>query len=272
MNTLAKPDEDPTFSVLVFDKARMAEPDGERLVPGFATLAAATDYAVARVRASVEELRGQRSGAAELKALWQIYGEECVVVGEAVRAGDLIDLFIAEPASPAECDWTALAPRRRRFRAVLLVTDAQGRTAWCGGFFRAFARQSPGALLARFRGQAQDAFARQDVAPAEPLRVHVASHRALPDPPRPPAGDVRVARGWAVETTFVCHDVKFGSGAGGVFLWPEEPAGAVLDAMASVLAADMLAIRGDDPELAGFCDFSAVSVKPSEAAPDYPLD
>lgn len=272
MTPPADPAEDPTFTVLVLDKAHAGEPDGERIVPGFATLAAATDYAVARVRDSVEELRAADQDAAKLRALWQVYGEECVVIGASVRGGDLLDLFIAEPASPAERDWKALVPRRRRFRAVLLVTEAGGRTAWCGGFFRAFARQSPQALLARFRAEALASFARQGIAPAEPLDVHVASHRMLPDPPRPLPSDGRTLLTWTVEADFVCHDAKFGGALRGVFLWPEAPAGAVLDAMLRVLAADTLAVRGDDPELAGFCEFSTTGVTPSEAVPDYPLD
>ncbi|MGX5840831.1 hypothetical protein ACWGTI_08930 [Mesorhizobium sp. ArgA1] len=58
---------EPPFAVLVFDMAKTGEPDGEQLISGFATLDAATSYAIARVRASVEELRKPGIAAAELR-------------------------------------------------------------------------------------------------------------------------------------------------------------------------------------------------------------
>ena len=59
------------FSVLVLDMARTGEEDGDRLVGGFPTFAAARAYAEARTRASVEELRSAGQTAAELRSLWQ---------------------------------------------------------------------------------------------------------------------------------------------------------------------------------------------------------
>ena len=98
------------FAVLVFDMARTGEADGEHLVGEFPTLAAARAYAEARTRASVEELRAAGQTAAELRALWHIYGEDCVVVGGGFSGRDQLNAYIAEPASPAQCDWAALAP------------------------------------------------------------------------------------------------------------------------------------------------------------------
>eukprot|EP01035_Chromulina_nebulosa_P059802 gene59802-81818_t len=97
--------------------AKTGEPDGEHLVSGFGTLDAASSYAIARVRASVEELRKPGIAAAELRQLWHIHGEDCSVLNANVRGSDLLDDFIATPASSAECAWQALAPRLRRFRA-----------------------------------------------------------------------------------------------------------------------------------------------------------
>lgn len=98
------------FAVIVFDMARTGEPDGERLVEGFASVEAARAYARARVRASVEELRTPGLAAADLRTLWHLYGEDCRVPGDGFSGRDRLDAFIAEPATPAERDWPALAP------------------------------------------------------------------------------------------------------------------------------------------------------------------
>jgi hypothetical protein len=263
---------DPPFAVLVFDMARTGEPDGERLVSGFATLEAATAYAIARVRASVEELRGAGTTAVELSRLWHIYGEDCSVLNSPVRGSDLLDLFIATPATPAECDWQALAPRLRRFRAALLISNDNNESVWSGGFFRATYRLSGQGLLDRFRDDAAAAFDRKGITPAVPTKIHVANYFELPDPPHPSPGDTRPLRSWRVEVSFVCHDVKFGANADGVFAWPEEPTGPTLTAMTFLLMADTLALRGDDPDYANDSDILAVKVTETEAAPDYPLD
>jgi hypothetical protein len=100
-----------TFAVLVIDMAHAADEDGSRVVDGFAGFEAARAYAEARTRASVEELRGEsRQSAAELRSLWHIYGEDCLVIGGGYVGRDLLDRYIATPASRAERDWTALAP------------------------------------------------------------------------------------------------------------------------------------------------------------------
>jgi hypothetical protein len=101
------------FSVLVFDMARTGEPDGEHLVSGFASLETARNYAQARVRASVEELRKPDQSAAELRSLWHIYGEDCAVLGDSWTGREHLDLYVAIPAMPAECNWAALTPRRK---------------------------------------------------------------------------------------------------------------------------------------------------------------
>src|SRR3954471_21993719 len=102
---------EPPFTVVVFDMAKT----GEHVVSGFETLEAATSYAIARVRASVEELRKPGIATAELRQLWHLYGEDCSVLNAGVRGSDLLDDFIATPSMPAECNWQVLAPRLRRF-------------------------------------------------------------------------------------------------------------------------------------------------------------
>jgi hypothetical protein len=101
------------FSV-VFDMAHTGEPDGERLVSGFATVEAARTYAETRVRASLEELRQPDQSEAELRSLWHLYGEDCSVLGDSWKGHEQIDFYTAVPATPAECDWAALTPRPKR--------------------------------------------------------------------------------------------------------------------------------------------------------------
>jgi hypothetical protein len=103
-----------TFAVLVFDMARTGEPDGERVVNGFATVEAARAYAEARIRASVEELRAEGQDFATLRSLWHLYGEDCCVLGDTFKGSDSLDRYIAVPASKAEYDWPALAPSKGR--------------------------------------------------------------------------------------------------------------------------------------------------------------
>lgn len=263
---------DPPFSVVVFDMARTREPDGERIVSGFATLDDATAYSIARVRASVEELRSQDSPSQELRSLWHLYGEDCSVLDTPVRASDLLDEFIAKPATPAECNWKALAPRLRRFRAMFLVSNPDNTSVWTGGFFRSTFRLDRQGLLARFRDDIDAKFAAIGMKAAEPLSITVAYHFELPDPPRPLPGDPRPLRSWKVTVGFVCHDVKFGADASGVFAWPEEPTGRALDAMQYLLIADMMAWRGDGPDYAQDADIISVKVSETDAPPDYLLD
>ncbi|MER9688458.1 hypothetical protein [Mesorhizobium sp. M0139] len=179
---------EPPFAVLVFDMAKTGEPDGEHVVSGFDTLEAATSYAIARVRASVEELRKPGIATAELRQLWQLYGEDCSVLNAGVRGSDLLDDFIATPATPAECNWQALAPRLRRFRASLLISNGNNESVWAGGFFRSTYRLTRDGLLERFGDDAIAAFKAKGIEPAEPTKLMVANYFELPDPPYPPPG------------------------------------------------------------------------------------
>jgi hypothetical protein len=267
-------DPKPVFSVHVFDMAHHGEDDGDWLVEGFDTLAAARAYAEARMRASVEELRKPGISAEELRSLWFSFGEDCVVVEDKLEppAGGVaaLDRYIAEPASPGQCDWPSLAPRLKRFYAAVLVSDGAGRSVWAGGFLKRHTRPSRQDLLDTYRDDACAAFARRGIAETVPAEVHVASLFELPDPPRPPP-DCRPLRNWKVAVEFVCHDVKYGGRSEGVFAWPEKPCGEALSAMIYLLMADEMARRGDGPDWAKYCDVNQVDVGETDEPAHFPI-
>lgn len=258
-------------SILIFDMAHTGQPDGERIVTGFADIPAARAYAEARVRSSVEELRRPGQSAAELRSLWFLYGEDCAVIGDGFKGSEMLDVYIGIPATSAECDWPALAPRLRRFYTTVLISDDTDNTVWAGGFLRRYTRPRKDDLLAIYADDARAAFARKDMPDAKPVSIHVANLFELPDPPRPPI-DGRPLRRWRVTVDFVCHDVKFGGSGSGVFGWPEEPTGSTLAGMLHVLMAETLSMRGDGPDAVGYSDVLAHSVAETADPLEYPLD
>ena len=262
--------EDPqsTYSVLVLDMAHSHDPDGERIVPGFATVEDARRYAEARTRASVEELRGRNAGTAELRTLWHLYGEDCIVIGGDYRGSASLDLYIETPADAAELDWRALTPRLKRFRALLDVTDAEENSVWAGGIFYRYVRPNLATLEILFRQAAIEAFARKGHPDSVPASLHVVKLHELFDPPEPPIGKPLLR--WRVDLHFVCHDIKYGAGESGVFVWPEQPSGDVLDRMARVLIGDGISIRGDSPENADYSEVLQIKVEATDEEADYP--
>jgi uncharacterized protein YciI len=124
--------------------------------------------------------------------------------------------------------------------------------------------------LDRFRDDAIAAFKAKNIEPAVPTELTVANYFELPDPPYPPPGVA--LRSWKVEVGFVCHDVKFGGDAAGVFAWPDEPTDWALRTMQFLLMADTMAMRGDGPDWANDCDVLSVKVTETEAPADYALD
>jgi hypothetical protein len=99
-----------TYAVLVIDMAHTGDEDGGRLIAGFAGIAEARAYAEARPRASVEELRAENQSAGDLRTLWHLYGEDCLVVGGGFSGREALDHYRAHPARAAECEWARLAP------------------------------------------------------------------------------------------------------------------------------------------------------------------
>jgi hypothetical protein len=244
------------FSVLVFDMAHTGDEDGEHRVDGFRSLEQAREYARRRTRASIEELRKYDMPVSELRELWTLFGEDCSVLGDSYCGSSELDYFIAEPAEADECDWSSLAPPRR-FHVVASVDDDAGHSAWVGGFLTRPTRPGPKELLRIYADEAKEELG------TEPVNILVAHVFELPDVPRPPSLDG--CPHWRVDLDFVCHDVKFGASTSGVFAWPEEPAGAVLDEITRLLMAETLAFRGDHPENADYSDVVRRTVERTDA-------
>lgn len=250
--------------------AHTGAPDGEQIVPGFTDVAAARAYAEARIRASVEELRKPGQTAAELRSLWLLYGEDCSVIGDSFKGRDMLDLYLEIAATPAECDWPALAPELKRFYTTVLISEKGCDSVWAGGFLRRYTRPKPADLLLLYAEDARAAFARKGMPDAEPVSINIANLFELPEPPHPPADDKRTLRHWRVEVDFVCHDVKFGGSGSGTFGWPDEPFGGALDQMLRVLMAETMSMRGDGPDYVDYCDVLAARVTETPDAVDDP--
>jgi hypothetical protein len=159
----------------------------------------------------------------------------------------------------------------KRFYATLLFSNAAKESVWAGGFFHRAARPTRAELFELFKADAVAAFTRRGDEDAFPVEVQVANLFEMPEPPRPAADDSRPLERWRISVDFVCHDVKFGSTSSGVFEWPEEPAGAALDAMTRVLLAESLSMRGDGPEYADYSDVLKRSVEPTADESNHPL-
>lgn len=264
---MSRQETKPEYSVLVFDMARTGEPDGEHLVRGFQNLETAQAYAQARVRASVEELRKPDTSADELSTLWHIYGEDCAVIGDGYRGKEWLQYYIDQPATSAETDWKALEPKPRRFYAALLFSDAKQNATWLLFFFNCNWRPKPPDLLEMYGEEARAKLRNKGIAIAEPLTIHVGNLFELPEPPRPPADSP--LKNWRVTVDLVCHDIKFGTTASGVFAWPESPQGLILDQMARVVVADTLAARGDGPDYLDYTDILSIRVEEAATPPSY---
>ena len=266
------------YSVLVFDMARTGEPDGERRVDGFATFEAARAYAEARMRASIEDLRTENQTAAELSHLWHIYGEDCIVMGGGYSGRDHLAGYIELRASAEECDWPALAPtrpgllRQRRFHVTVMVPAQElsglDKFVWAGGFLTRAEKPTRPELLDIYGADAKAAFARKGHAEVTLDPVNVVHVFELPDLPQPPI-DGRALRNWEIAFDFVCHDIKFGSTARGVFAWPEKPEGEALRQMQTVLMADSLAIRGDGPDWVDMCEADEPGISETRDPPSH---
>jgi hypothetical protein len=99
--------------------------------------------------------------------------------------------------------------------------------------------------------------------------VEIEETFALLPVPRPPESDQRPLLSWLVKIYFVCHDVKFGGYGTGIFAWPEQPSGPVLDRMVALLMSDTLAYRDGQPDGEKYSEFDTVDVQPSGEAPTY---
>jgi hypothetical protein len=79
------------------------------VVEGFASAAAATEYARRFIRAQIEDLRREAPSLAELKQMYLMFGEYAAVEG--FDSAAWVDHCIATPASrKADTDYDALDP------------------------------------------------------------------------------------------------------------------------------------------------------------------
>jgi hypothetical protein len=95
-----------TWDVIVFDRFRHGEPDGEFLIEGFASCELAREYATCRVRDSIEELRASDQSEEEIRKLWNAYGESACVVGDDGYQ-DETGVWLREIATDEQRDWQA---------------------------------------------------------------------------------------------------------------------------------------------------------------------
>jgi hypothetical protein len=99
------------FSVRCGDYADFGDPDEEWLVAGFASTAAAQDYARRFVRAQIEDLRSEANSPGELKDMYYRWGEYAVADGLDHTAW--VAACIGTPATrKQDTDYAALEPRR----------------------------------------------------------------------------------------------------------------------------------------------------------------
>ena len=68
-----------TWAVIIFDRFRHGEPDGEILIEGFPSCELAREYATRRVRDSIEECRKTGQSEEEIRKIWNAYGESACV-------------------------------------------------------------------------------------------------------------------------------------------------------------------------------------------------
>jgi hypothetical protein len=101
------------YGVRVIDNFHRHDPDEWFEISGFATVAAAREYAIRRVRSSMEQFRKPDTTPDELRRAWASMGEEVIVEGESIGA-EHMERFIAEPPQPGECDYLSLEPKGGR--------------------------------------------------------------------------------------------------------------------------------------------------------------
>jgi hypothetical protein len=98
-----------SHSVLCGDFAHYQDPDEEWEVAGFASAAAAQEYARRFIRAQIEDMRKDAPDAEELRRMYLAWGEYAATEGLDSRAW--VDHCIATPATRrSETDYAALDP------------------------------------------------------------------------------------------------------------------------------------------------------------------
>ena len=103
------------WSVTVIDNFHRTDPEARIVVEGFRSRAEAREYALRRVRSSIEQCRREATDDEDLRSRWNALGEEALVDGEYIGLAHFGSLAAA-PAGPEDCDWLALDPGRRKPR------------------------------------------------------------------------------------------------------------------------------------------------------------
>jgi hypothetical protein len=98
-----------SYSVLCGDFGAYQDPDEEWLVPGFATPAAAQEYARRFIRAQIEHLRADAPEPTALRDAYFTFGEYATTEGLDTQAW--VAHCIANPAaSPRDTNYESLTP------------------------------------------------------------------------------------------------------------------------------------------------------------------
>ena len=96
--------------VTVIDNFHRHDPSERFVVSGFESAAAAHEYAVRRVRSSIEQFRAPEQSVADLQKAWMAMGEELVLAnGERIGAANFY-AYAAVPATAEEKDYLSLDP------------------------------------------------------------------------------------------------------------------------------------------------------------------
>ncbi|KAI9011692.1 hypothetical protein DFJ74DRAFT_710605 [Hyaloraphidium curvatum] len=137
----------------------------------------AVEYARRRTRASFEELRGPATALSDLRSLFHLYGEACLVEDDAYSGRDELDeMLLRPPPAPALVDWKPLAPEAPPEATVLAQLASADPLAKLTGIrlvrWRGVRGQETLAALAAL-------LASRDVAPRDALSWPLALHEPV---------------------------------------------------------------------------------------------
>ncbi|MCT6880408.1 MAG: hypothetical protein M3Z67_08010 [Commensalibacter sp.] len=103
------------WAVQIIDMSGEGEDRIVETIKGFYSIEHANAFARAYVRDSIEHCRLPRASHEEILKTWSNYGEDVEVLADpdmAWYSSSEINNFIENVATPMECDWRALDPRR----------------------------------------------------------------------------------------------------------------------------------------------------------------
>ena len=110
------PETEDTWTVIIIDNSHSWDESEDSYVTGFPSEELAVEYARRFNRSSIEEL-GKEHGSEKLEDLWHLHGE-CAVVktkrGPNITFTEELPFFFANPATPKECNYRAIARKAKR--------------------------------------------------------------------------------------------------------------------------------------------------------------